>query len=72
MVYFQTKNPNLCKFWRVLQCIAFGLFYAHFINCMANRCNLWKFGICICTHFGMLLQEKSGNPGLGEMSPFGN
>jgi hypothetical protein len=19
MVYFQTKNPNLCKFWRVLK-----------------------------------------------------
>jgi hypothetical protein len=28
MVYFQTKNPNLGKFWKVLQWNMFGIFRA--------------------------------------------
>jgi hypothetical protein len=29
MVYFQTKNPTLVKFWRVLNWKLFGIFYSH-------------------------------------------
>jgi hypothetical protein len=29
---------------------------------------LWSFGIHICSHFGILHQEKSGNPGPGGFS----
>jgi hypothetical protein len=68
MVYFQTKNPNLGKFWRtsggkmlmnfmtiwnILQ--TFGTFY------------ISPFGT-FCAHlvhfsgFGIMYQEKSGNP----------
>jgi hypothetical protein len=31
MVYFQTKNANLGKFWRVLQWNMFGTFYGHLV-----------------------------------------
>jgi hypothetical protein len=54
MVCFQTKNPNLGKFWRV-----------HFtVFCYI----LWIFGIisgnlAYFSRFGILYQEKSGNPG---------
>jgi hypothetical protein len=80
MVYFQTKNPNLGKFWRVLQ----WKLLAHFCRLVyftAIWYILWSFDmfppfwyvvpskICIfygrlvCfPHFGMLYQEKSGNP----------
>jgi hypothetical protein len=66
MVYFQTKNPNLGKFWRVLQrkmllhfmpiwsiLNPFGIFCGHLVYFMA----IWKK-----SPFGMLYQEKSSNP----------
>jgi hypothetical protein len=67
MVYFQTKNPNVGKFWRVLQwkmlvyfmailsiLQPFGKFYGHFVYFP----QFWY----IFPRFGMLHQEKSGNP----------
>jgi hypothetical protein len=64
MVYFNTQNPNLGKFWRVSKWKCWyilwplGLFYGHI---------LWPFGI-FCGNlvyfspFGMLYLEKSSNP----------
>jgi hypothetical protein len=67
MVYFQTQNPNLGKFWRVLQWkmlvyfIAiwsifrpFGIFCGTFVIFCGNLVHFPRFGI--------LYQEKSGNP----------
>jgi hypothetical protein len=61
MVYFQTKNPDLGKIWRVLQ-------LNELEYCMAIWSILQLFGIFmvfwhIFLRFGMLNQEKSGNPG---------
>jgi hypothetical protein len=70
MICFQTKNPNLGKFWRDLQWKMlvgilvgrpFGLVYGHCIYFMAIWYSLWLFGI-FPPNFGMLYQEKSGNP----------
>jgi hypothetical protein len=68
MVCFQTKNPNLGKFWRVLQwkiLVYFmiiwsilrplEIFYGHLVYFVAN----WY----ISPRFGILHQEKSDNPG---------
>jgi hypothetical protein len=61
MEYFQTKNPNLGKFWRVLQW-----------NMLAYFMDIWSIlrsigifcgNLVYFSHFGMLYQEKSGNPG---------
>jgi hypothetical protein len=66
--YFQTKSPNLVKFWRasdwkmliyftaiwnILR--TFGIFYGHLIHFVL----IWY----IFPHFGTMYQEKSGNPG---------
>jgi hypothetical protein len=68
MVCFQTKNPNLGKFWRALD-------WQMFIYFMAIWYMLWIFGIFydhlvyfvfiwhIFPFFGIKYQEKSGNPG---------
>jgi hypothetical protein len=67
MAYFQTKNPiwvNLggsingkrrCGSW------PFGLFYGHLVYFVAIPYILRLFGT-LFTRFGMLSQEKSGNP----------
>jgi hypothetical protein len=65
-VYFQTKNPNLGKFWRVSQrkmLVYFitiwsilrpiGMFYGNLVYFVV----IWY----TFPHFGMLCQEKSGN-----------
>jgi hypothetical protein len=70
MVYFQTKNTNLGKFWRVLKLKMlvyfihigsifrpFGIFYSHLVYFPS----FWY----IFNPFGMLYQEKSGDPGSG-------
>jgi hypothetical protein len=67
MAYFQTKCTNLGTFWKDLQWMMVVYF-------MAILSILWPFGI-FCGHlvyfmviwnifsqFGMLYQEKSGNP----------
>jgi hypothetical protein len=67
MVYFQTKNSNLGKFWRAL--VWKRLVYSIAIwNICVIRYILWPFGNLPATwyitpRFGKLCQEKSGNPG---------
>jgi hypothetical protein len=70
MVYFQTENPDLGKFWNVLQ-------RKMLVNFMAIRAILLPFRtyylnghlvyfvviLVYFSRFGMLYQEKSGNPG---------
>jgi hypothetical protein len=54
---FQTKNPILGKFWRVLQ----WKIYGHLIFLLPFGIFLWPFGIFF-SRCGMLYQKKSGNP----------
>jgi hypothetical protein len=61
MVYFQTKNPNLGKSWRALDCKmliyilwTFGIFYDHMVHLML----IWY----ILSGFGIMYNDKSGNP----------
>jgi preprotein translocase subunit SecY len=69
MVSFQTKNPNLGKFWRALDwkmliyfmaiwniIHTFGIFCNHFVH--------FLFTLYINFGFGILYQETSGNPDL--------
>jgi hypothetical protein len=61
MVYFQTKNPNLGKFWRALdlqKCI-------HFTDIWDLLRSLGTFCVHLVhfSNFGIMDQEKSGNPG---------
>jgi hypothetical protein len=49
MVYFQTKNPNLGKFWRALEWKPLVYFYENMEYLMTICCNLWQFGI-VCGH----------------------
>jgi hypothetical protein len=64
MVYFQTKRPNLGKLWRALDCKMllyfwpFGIFYGH----LRYFITIW----CIFSGFGVMHQEKSGNPEFGD------
>jgi hypothetical protein len=71
MVYFQTENPNLGKFWRALDwkmlinftdnCTTlqtFGIFYDHLV--------IFVFVWYIFSGVGIMNQEKSGNPALGQ------
>jgi hypothetical protein len=58
--FFKPKNPNLGKFWRVLQ-------WKILVYFMAIWYILWPFGIFMFiwyqfSRFGILYQEKSGNP----------
>jgi hypothetical protein len=67
MVSFQTKNPDLGKFWwaldwKILICFmaiwnilhTFKIFYDHLVHFVFN----WY----IFSGFGIVQQEKSGNP----------
>jgi hypothetical protein len=61
MVYFQTKNTNLGKFWSALDWQMF------FFNFMAIWNNLWTFGIVgghlvYISHFGMFGPRKIWQP----------
>jgi hypothetical protein len=79
MVYFQTKNPNLGKFWRALEWKmfwSFGVFSGHLEYFRDVWYILETFGIFYGTlgsvviiwyifhRFEILCQEKYGNPGL--------
>jgi hypothetical protein len=69
MVCFQTNNPNLGKFWRVLLLKILVYFMTIWSNSTAIGNILWPFGIFlviwyIVYRFGILDLEKSGNPGL--------
>jgi hypothetical protein len=53
IVRFQTKNPTLGKFWRVLYVMEnLGIFYDHLVNYTAIGNILWPFGI-FYGHFGI-------------------
>jgi hypothetical protein len=69
MVYFQTENPNWGKFWSALDLKmliyfmsisnilqTFGIFYDHLVHFVF----IWY----IFSAFGIIYQEKSGNPAL--------
>jgi hypothetical protein len=67
MVCFQTKNPNLGKFWRVLQwkiLVYFMTIWSILRPLEIFYGNLAYFVVIwyIFSRFGMLHQEKSGNP----------
>jgi hypothetical protein len=70
MVCIQTKNPNLGKFWSVLQwkMLVFMDTWSIFtVFCYI----LWTLGIVrgnlvYFSRFGILYQAKSGNPGKGK------
>jgi hypothetical protein len=55
---FKPKNPNLGKFWRVLQWKMLVYFNGHLVYFRAIWYILWTFGI-----FSRFVQRKSGNPG---------
>jgi hypothetical protein len=84
LFYFQTKfsnqksNPNLSKFWKILQCKMLIYFTAiRSILLPFGIHSLWPFGVVsghlvyfmviwyvgMFSRFGMLHQEKSGDPG---------
>jgi hypothetical protein len=65
MVYFHTKNPYLGKFWRALEWKILAYFIPIWNILWANGIS---FGNCVVIwyifpRFGILSQEKSGNPG---------
>jgi hypothetical protein len=58
MAYFQTKNPNLGKFWLYLLAMEdVGIFCGHWVYFTA----IWYI-LLFFPRFGTLYQEKSGNP----------
>jgi hypothetical protein len=72
MLWFQTKNPNLGKYWRALKwkrlvyymaiwniLWPFGIYYGHSEYWNSNLCSV---NLVYFPHFGTLYQEKSGNP----------
>jgi hypothetical protein len=69
MASFQTKNPNLGKFWRSLEWKMLVYFYDHqeyltaiwYVYLMDIWYILWSFGIYF-SRFGMFYRVKSGNP----------
>jgi hypothetical protein len=69
MDYFQTRNPNLGKFWRFLQWKMM-VYWAMSVYFPA----IWYIPIMdtwyIFTRFGMLYQEKSGNPARPDLANF--
>jgi hypothetical protein len=65
---FQTKNPNLGKFWRALE-------WKMLVYFMVIWYILWPFGNIVVIwyifhRFGILCQEKSGNPARTAQSRF--
>jgi hypothetical protein len=63
---FETKNPYLGKFWRVLQWKFMSIWsiLRPFGICCLHLVYFMDFGY-IFPRFGMLYQEKSGNPADG-------
>jgi hypothetical protein len=69
VAYFQTKNPDLGKFWRVLpwEMLVYFMVIWSILLPFGIFCGPLTYFIVICnisSFFGMLHQEKSGNPGL--------
>jgi hypothetical protein len=76
MVYFQTKNLNLGKFWRGLAMGEVGVFYGHLVFLLSfgryivGPCGLFYGHSGYFSSFGKFCQEKSGNPGSAVSSSF--
>jgi hypothetical protein len=71
MVYFQTKNPYLYKFLGALKLKGWYIFLAiwYVLRPFGTFCGYFSNLVAICyisLHFGILCQEKSGNPGVHE------
>jgi hypothetical protein len=68
MVYFQTKNANLGNFLECLEMNDVGKFYGHLVYLFTAIwyivCPFGIFAVSLVyfSRFGMLYQEKSGNP----------
>jgi hypothetical protein len=68
MAYFQTENPDLGKFLTVLQWKIFVYYMSvHLVYLMVIWYILWPFDIFMVIwrsfrRFGMLYEEKYGNP----------
>jgi hypothetical protein len=56
MVYFQTKNPNLSKFWEALAIEDVGILMA-ILSILRPNGILWPFGT-FCGHFLACCTEK--------------
>jgi hypothetical protein len=71
--YFQTKNPDLGEFWRVLQWNVLVYYRAVWSILLILHSILGYYGYLvyfmaiwyICPVFGKLYQEKSGSPDIG-------
>jgi hypothetical protein len=78
MVYFYTKNPNLGKFWMCLQWKMLVYFMAiwSILRPFGIFCGRLLYFMVICkvyfSRFGMLYQDKSGNPGGRHQKPYSN
>jgi hypothetical protein len=65
---FQTKIPNLGKFWKALECKRLVYSMAIWNHLKAILYILWSFGDLVGNmvyfpRFGILCRKKSGNPG---------
>jgi hypothetical protein len=54
MVCFQTKNPNLGKFWRALEW-KMQVYFVVIWNILRAFGNLWPFGNCVMNNLATLL-----------------
>jgi hypothetical protein len=76
MVGFQTKNPNLGKFWRALEWkMLVCTFYGYLEYFTVIWYILWSFINAVVIwyifpRFGLLCQEKSGNPAYEQSRSF--
>jgi hypothetical protein len=76
MAYFQTKYPNCGIFWEafewkiLLYFMDIWYFESCLLNCTYCRLVYFVFIWYIFNNFGMLYQEKSGNPGLNKEGGF--
>jgi hypothetical protein len=61
MVYFQTKNSDLSKFWMAFnwKMLVYFMVIWNFLWSFGNAVIIWY----IFHRFGILCQEKSGKPG---------
>jgi hypothetical protein len=67
MVHFQTKPPSFGTFRKAFEWKIFVIIYDRLAYFVAVCFILWQFGYILwsllhCLHFGVLCQEKSGNP----------
>jgi hypothetical protein len=69
MVCFQTKNPNLGKFCRVLQ-LKMSVYFMEIWSIIRSFSIIYLYSVYfvviwyIFSRFGILFQEKSGNPAM--------